>query len=247
MEATDLKLESFEQRGRGGREEEHPRKVSIVDLETTSSHLPRRLRWMGRNADRREGCGWTNGWTDSRAHRWRVAQSEKGCWRIPMALHRRELQPHRWLCAPDGYRGATRVVAGGGATSIGGLLPVVLAMFLMEGWIGARFHARRSAAPCTSHMRHAARRRARDFYAFAFRISTPGIPSPSLPPPGSRNWHRESWLLRFRVIRGRSLIVTIFNWKLFREERVTLSAAMTGRIWRWKYLGNFQERYAIHS
>lgn len=142
--------------GKSGWEEEHPRKVSIVDLETTSSHLPRRLRWMGRNADRREGCGWTNGWTDSRAHRWRVVQSEKGCQQIPMALHRRELQPYRRLCAPDGYRGATRVVAGGGATSIGGLLPVVLAMLLTEGWIGARFYAHRSAAPRTGHMRHAA-------------------------------------------------------------------------------------------
>lgn len=70
-----------------------------------------------------------------------------------MALHRRELQSYRRLCAPDGYRGATRVVAGGGATSIGGLLPVALAMLLTEGWIGARFHARRSAAPRTGHMR----------------------------------------------------------------------------------------------
>jgi len=64
-----------------------------------------------------------------------------------------------------------RVVAGGGATSIGGLLPVVLAMLLTEGWIGARSHAHRSAASRTGHMRHAARQRERDFYAFAFGIS----------------------------------------------------------------------------
>ncbi|KYM77694.1 hypothetical protein ALC53_11704 [Atta colombica] len=76
-----------------------------------------------------------------------------------MALHRRELQPHRRLCAPDGYRDAMRVVAEGGAMSIGGLLPVVLAMPLTGGWIGARFHARRTAPPwhpcthSTGHMR----------------------------------------------------------------------------------------------
>jgi len=66
--------------------------------------------------------------------------------------------------------------------SIGGLLPVVLAMLLTGGWIGARFHARRknrtTAAPVHTQHRppHAAggmRRLARDFYAFAFGISAP--------------------------------------------------------------------------
>lgn len=148
---------------------EHPRKVSIVDLETTSPQLLRRIRWMARNVDRQEGCRWTDGRTVER-----IAEELHGVKRdaggIPMALHRRELQSHRRLCAPDGYRGTARVVAKGGATSIGELLPVALVVLSTEGWISARFHARGSATPRTNRVRRDA---ARDFYAFAFRRFPP--------------------------------------------------------------------------
>lgn len=62
-----------------------------------------------------------------------------------MALHRRGLQPHRRLYAPDGNRECNESGGKGGATSIGGLLPVALGVLLTEGWIGAWFHARRRA------------------------------------------------------------------------------------------------------
>lgn len=201
------KVESFEKKETEDREEEHPRKVSVVDLETTSPHLPRRVRWMARNVDRREGCGWTDGWTDGRAHRWRVARSEKGCRRIPMALHRRGLQPHRRLYAPDGYRECNK--SGGKRRSD---VDRRVATGSLSWCFWRRVGSARGSMRVEAHGPHAACDARASFMLLrsAFPLSRLFL--------DSWNWHRDSWLLRFRGVRKRSLIVTIFNWKLFHKK-----------------------------
>lgn len=189
------KVESFEKEETGDREEEHPREVSVVDLETTRVRICREWDgWRGMWIVERDADGRMDGWTDGRAHRWRVARSEKGCRRIPMALHRPGLQPHRRLYAPDVYRGATRVVARGGATSIGGLLPVALVVLLTEGWIGARFHARRSTWT------------AWDARA-SFMLLRSAFPLSSIP------WFAKltSWLLAFKIPRSSEKIANCYD------------------------------------
>lgn len=166
----------------------------------------------------------------------RSSASLKGCteWKgmlaDPDGVAPTGLQPHRRLYAPDGYRSATRVVAKGGATSIGGLLPVALVVLLTEGWIGAWFHARRSTwTACDAATR--ARILCSCVRHFLSRLFL-----------DSRNWHRDSWLLRFRGVRKRSLIVTIFNWKLFCEKLYVFAAIVRRKPLTMQISYKFPER-----
>lgn len=177
MEATDGGCGKFRGAERSLGRREHPWKVQNRWFgDETSPYSRRAANEMDATECRSSRGTWIDGrtdgrtdrWTDGRAHRWRVARSEKGCRRRLMALHRWELQPHRRLCEPDGYRVAARVVVGGGATSIGGLLPVrSLGAHGTEGWIGAKSRARKYSAPRAARKRHAAQR-AREIFTLLY-------------------------------------------------------------------------------